>query len=67
MDEIINHTKYVLKNGAKGGDLLAYRYKKEDADKRLIVDFLSQIKEPVILAGSIDIWDRLQKVLYYKP
>lgn len=67
VNEIINHAKYVLKNGAKGVDLLAYRYIKEDADKRLIRDFLDQIKEPVILAGSIDSWDRLEKVLNYKP
>jgi len=55
------------KNLSKGVDLLAYRYIKEDADKRLIGDFLSQIKKPVILAGSIDSWDRLEKVLNYKP
>jgi len=67
VDEIINHAKHVLKNGAEGVDLLAYRYIKEDADKRLIRDFLSQIKEPVVLAGSIDSWGRLEKVLNYKP
>lgn len=67
VDEIIDHAKYVLKNGAKGVDLLAYRYIKEDPDKRLIIDFLKQIKKPVILAGSINSWDRLEKVLNYKP
>jgi len=67
VDEIIDHAKDILTKGADGVDLLAYRYIKEDADKRLIGDFLSQIKKPVILAGSIDSWDRLEKVLNYRP
>lgn len=66
VDEIISHAKYILENGAEGIDLLAYRYK-EDADKRLISDFLAQIKAPVILAGSINNWARLERVLNYKP
>jgi len=66
-EEIIDHAKDILTKGADGVDLLAYRYKKEDADKRLIREFLSQIKRPVVLAGSINSWDRLEKVLKYKP
>jgi len=66
VEEIINHAKDILKKGADGVDLLAYRYI-EDADKRLIKDFLKQIEKPVVLAGSINSWDRLEKVLDYKP
>jgi len=66
VEEIIEHAKDILKKGADGVDLLAYRYI-EDADKRLIGDFLKQIIKPVILAGSINDWNRLEKVLNYKP
>ena len=66
VEEIIDHAKDILKKGADGVDILAYRYI-EDADKRLIKDFLKQIKKPVVLAGSINSWDRLEKVLNYKP
>ena len=67
VEEIIDHARDILAKGADGVDLLAYRYKKEDADKRLSREFLSQIKGPVVLAGSISGWDRLEKVLNYKP
>ena len=66
VEEIIDHAKDILKKGADGVDILAYRYI-EDADKRLIKDFLKQIKKPVVLAGSINDWNRLEKVLNYKP
>lgn len=66
VEEIIEHAKGILKKGADGVDLLAYRYI-EDADKRLIGDFLKQIEKPVVLAGSINDWNRLEKVLNYKP
>jgi len=67
VEEIIDHAKDILTKGADGVDILAYRYKKEDADKRLIREFLSQIKKPVVLAGSIGSLDRLEKVLDYQP
>lgn len=66
VEEIIDHAKDIFKKGADGVDLLAYRYI-EDADKRLIKDFLKQIKKPVVLAGSINSWDRLEKILNYNP
>jgi len=66
VEEIIDHAKDIFKKGADGVDLLAYRYI-EDADKRLIKDFLKHIKKPVVLAGSINSWDRLEKILNYNP
>jgi len=55
----------IEKNSVDGFDLLAYRYVKDP--EKLAQQFIKEIKVPVILAGSINSFDRLDKVKQFKP
>jgi len=65
IQEIIDDAKLMEKKGVNGFDLLAYRYI-GDAEK-LTQQFIASIKIPVVLAGSIDSFDRLDKMKQYNP
>jgi len=65
IQEIINDAKSMEKKGVDGFDLLAYRYV-EDAEK-LAQQFIEAIKSPVVLAGSINSFDRLDKIKQLNP
>ena len=65
IQEIIDKTKLLEKKGVDGFDLLAYRYV-GNAEK-LAKEFIKTIKIPVILAGSINSFDRLDKVKQFNP
>ena len=60
IEEMIAEAKSYLKKGVYGFDLLGYRYK-ENAEK-LINSFISQVKAPVCIAGSINSYSRLDVV-----
>ena len=62
---IIDDAKAMEEKGVDGFDLLAYRYV-EDAEK-LAQQFIKAIKVPVVLAGSINSFDRLDKMKEYNP
>lgn len=57
-DEIITEAKGLLKAGVDGFDLLAYRHASEDP-VRLAKRFISEVPAPVVIAGSIDSYNRL--------
>jgi hypothetical protein len=65
IQEIIDDAKLMEEKGVDGFDLLAYRYV-EDAEK-LSQQFIQAIKIPVVLAGSINSFDRLDKIKEYNP
>jgi hypothetical protein len=65
IQEIIDDVKYMGEKGVDGVDLLAYRYT-GDAEK-LAQQFIESIKIPVVLAGSINSFDRLDKMKEYNP
>ena len=65
IQEIIDDAKLMGKKGVNGFDLLAYRYI-GDAEK-LAQQFIKSIKIPVVLAGSINSFDRLDKIKQYNP
>jgi len=65
IQEIIDEAKLMEEKGVDGFDLLAYRYV-EDAEK-LAQQFIEAINIPVVLAGSIGSFDRLDKVKQFDP
>lgn len=65
IQEIIDDAKLLKEKGVDGFDLLAYRHV-EDAEK-LAKQFIKAIKIPVILAGSINSFDRLDKIKQFNP
>ena len=65
IQEIIDDAKLMEEKGVDGFDLLAYRFV-EDAEK-LAQQFIKSIKIPVVLAGSINSFDRLDKIKQYNP
>ncbi len=60
VEDMINEAESYIKKGAFGVDLLAYRYK-GDAQK-LIEEFMSRVKIPVCIAGSINSYERIECV-----
>ncbi|TFG91252.1 MAG: hypothetical protein E4G71_04135 [Candidatus Atribacteria bacterium] len=65
MQQIIDDAKLMEEKGVDGFDLLAYRYV-ENAEK-LAQQFIKAIKSPVVLAGSINSFDRLDKIKQFNP
>jgi len=65
-DEIITEAKKLLNAGADGFDLLAYRHTSEDPVK-LSRRFINEIAAPVVIAGSIDCFDRLDIIKELNP
>jgi len=65
IQKIINDAKLMEEKGVDGFDLLAYRYV-EDAEK-LAQQFIKTIKSPIVLAGSINSFDRLDKIKQFSP
>jgi len=65
IQEIIDKAKLIEKKGVDGFDLLAYRY--VGNVEKLAKEFIKTIKIPVILAGSINSFDRLDKVKQFNP
>ncbi len=65
IQNIIDDAKLMEEKGVDGLDLLAYRYA-EGAEK-LAQQFIKTIKVPVVLAGSINSFDRLNKMKEYDP
>jgi NAD(P)H-dependent flavin oxidoreductase YrpB (nitropropane dioxygenase family) len=61
ISEIVDDAKKVEKIGADGINLLAYRY---DGDvKRLITSVKKAVRVPLIIAGSIDSYERVREMV----
>lgn len=65
IDEIIEHANELHTMGAKGCDLLAYRYT-GDAEKLLRI-YLEKVHTPTIVAGSIGSYQRLDLMCALNP
>jgi hypothetical protein len=65
ISEIINEAKEVSKNGANGFDLLAYRYIGDP--EKLAREFVKEVNLPVVIAGSISSFARLDKIKEIGP
>ena len=63
--EIINEAKEISKNGVNGFDLLAYRYVGDP--EKLASEFVKKVSLPVVLAGSISSFARLDKIKEVGP
>lgn len=60
MDEIVNHARFLESRGVQGLDLLTYRYA-GDAP-RLLQEVVKATHAPVVSAGSIDSFQRIDEV-----
>lgn len=65
IEEIIDDGKRIAAYGVHGFDLLAYRYVGDPVE--LARRFIAEIKIPVIMAGSIASYERLDRVKELKP
>ena len=65
IDGMIAEANSLIEKGADGFDLLAYRYT-GDAHE-LIRRFVSEVKAPVCLAGSVDSYEKLDEILEVSP
>ena len=65
IDGMIAEANRLIEKGADGFDLLGYRYT-GDAHE-LIRRFVSEVKAPVCLAGSVDSYEKLDEILEVSP
>ena len=63
IDEIISDAKRLESKGVDGFDLLAYRYTNQDEVSALIQKLSDAVSVPIVSAGSINSFERLQKIL----
>ena len=65
INDIIAHAKSIKEKKIYGLDLLAYRYTGDPL--KLAKKFIEEIKLPVIIAGSINSFEKLEKVKKLNP
>lgn len=65
IDDIIAHAKSLKEKSVYGLDILAYRYTGDPEE--LAQKFIEEINLPVIIAGSISSFERLEKVKELNP
>jgi len=63
IEEIVQDAKRIEAEGAQGFDLLAYRYKYQDKVNDLILALDEALEVPIVSAGSINSFDRLQETI----
>ncbi len=63
VDEIIEDGKRIQAEGVDGFDILLYRYKYPDKINELISGILSNITVPIVSAGSINSFERLDETI----
>ena len=66
IDELVAEAKKLEALGADGFDLLLYRYKYPEKIDELISRVVQEVKVPVVSAGSINSWERLQATIDQK-
>jgi len=64
-EEIIEDAKDLIEKGIKGFDLLAYRHVIDG--EKLAEDFIKAISVPVVIAGSINSFGRIDKMARLDP
>ena len=65
LEEMVDEARAALANGAAGIDLLGYRYTGDAA--KLNRDFVAALDAPVVLAGSVNSYARLDEVREANP
>ncbi|MFH1006012.1 MAG: hypothetical protein V1800_00740 [Candidatus Latescibacterota bacterium] len=65
IDEIVRHGKELEDKGVDGLDLVAYRYEDSEKVEELVRRCAEEIGVPLILAGSVDSWSRVEEVKGY--
>lgn len=63
IEEIVADARKIEAEGVDGFDLLAYRYEKSDKVNDLITALKEAVKVPVVSAGSINSFQRLQETI----
>lgn len=63
IEEIVAEGKKLVEEGADGFDLLLYRYKYPDKIDALIKACVSEVNAPIVSAGSINSYERLQATI----
>lgn len=63
IDEIVADAKRIEAEGVDGFDLLAYRYKYRDKVNELVEAVKNAVKVPVVSAGSINNYERLDETI----
>lgn len=65
IEDMISEAEGYLEKGVYGFDLLSYRYTGDSA--KLNEEFVSRIKAPVCIAGSVDSYEKLDEVKNVAP
>jgi hypothetical protein len=65
VDSMVEETLFLDSQGVHGVDLLAFRHKENP--EKLAAEFISRSKVPVILAGSIDSFEKIEFVNNVNP
>ena len=65
VDDILRHGQELVDKGVDGLDLVAYRYGNEEDTGYLISRCVAELTVPLILAGSINSWTRLEETKSY--
>lgn len=63
IEEIVEDAKRIEAAGADGFDILAYRYKYPEKIDALVRRLVAEIKVPIVAAGSINSFERLQATI----
>jgi hypothetical protein len=63
IEEIVADAKRIEAAGANGFDLLAYRYIEPDRVNELVIAVKNAVKVPIVSAGSINSFERLQETI----
>jgi len=66
IEELVSQAKALEAEGVDGFDILLYRYKYPEKIDELIASVVKEIKVPVVSAGSINSWERLQATIDQK-
>lgn len=66
IEDIVAEGKKLIELGADGFDLLLYRYKYPEKIDALIKECVTGLNAPVVSAGSINSWERLQATIDQK-
>ncbi|MHB1275137.1 MAG: beta/alpha barrel domain-containing protein [Candidatus Humimicrobiaceae bacterium] len=66
IEEIVAEGKKLIEEGADGFDLLLYRYKYPEKIDELISRVVKEVNAPVVSAGSINSYERLQATIDQK-
>ena len=61
VDEIVDHGKQLEEKGVDGLDLVAYRYEQSEKAGELVERCRMELGIPLISAGSINSWERLDE------